>query len=196
MVSKVENSPRDRIIETALRLFYEQGYIATGINQIIAESQVAKATFYHHFSSKENLCVSYLQVRHVVWMGWLRSSVEKHASIENRIKGVFGFLSEWMKKCNFRGCAFLNIASEVPSLNSKIRTEVVKHKDDLRLYLKQMLSQLKASDKRYNIINIKKDVDMVYVLVEGAIVASQNYGQAWPAKAARDAACILLNIDI
>ena len=74
---------------------------------------------------------------------------------------------------------FLNIASEIPSLNSKIRAEVVKHKDDLKLYLKQMISQLKDSDKRYKNIDINKDVDMVYVLVEGAIVASQNYGQVW-----------------
>ncbi|MBM2835627.1 MAG: tetR-type protein [Candidatus Brocadiaceae bacterium] len=194
MLREVESQPRDRIIDTALRLFYEQGYLATGINQIIAESQVAKATFYSHFSSKENLCLAYLQARHVVWMKWLEDSVEKHKSIEDRIIGVFSFLKEWMVKCNFRGCAFLNIASEIPSLNSKIRAEVVKHKDDLKLYLKQMISQLKDSDKRYKYIDINKDVDMVYVLVEGAIVASQNYGQVWPIQAAEDVVRKLLNI--
>ena len=194
MLREVESQPRDRIIDTALRLFYEQGYLATGINQIIAESQVAKATFYSHFSSKENLCLAYLQARHVAWMKWLEDSVERHTSIEDRIIGVFGFLKEWMVKCNFRGCAFLNIASEIPSLNSKIRAEVVKHKDDLKLYLKQMISQLKDSDKRYKNIDINKDVDMVYVLVEGAIVASQNYGQVWPIQAAEDVVRKLLNI--
>lgn len=194
MLREVESQPRDRIIDTALRLFYEQGYLATGINQIIAESQVAKATFYSHFSSKENLCLAYLQARHVVWMKWLEDSVERHTSIEDRILGVFGFLKEWMVKCNFRGCAFLNIASEIPSLNSKIRAEVVKHKNELKLYLKQMISQLKDSDKRYKNIDSNKDADMVYVLVEGAIVASQNYGQVWPIQAAEDAVRKLLNI--
>jgi len=194
MLREIESPPRDRIIDTALRLFYEQGYLATGINQIIAESQVAKATFYSHFSSKENLCLAYLQARHVIWMKWLEDSVERHKSIEDHIIGVFGFLKEWMVKCNFRGCAFLNIASEIPSLNSKIRAEVVKHKDDLKLYLKQMISQLKDSDKRYKNIDINKDVDMVYVLVEGAIVASQNYGQVWPIQAAEGVVRKLLNI--
>ncbi len=194
MLREVESQPRDRIIDTALRLFYEQGYLATGINQIIAESQVAKATFYSHFPSKENLCLAYLQARHVVWMKWLEDSVERHKSIKDRIIGVFGFLKEWMVKCNFRGCAFLNIASEIPSLNSKIRAEVVKHKDDLKLYLKQMISHLKDSDKRYKNIDINKEVDMVYVLVEGAIVASQNYGQVWPIQAAEDVVRKLLNI--
>ena len=140
MINLVKDNPRERIIDTALRLFYEQGYLATGINQIISESQVAKATFYNHFSSKENLCVAYLQARHIIWMEWLKDSVEVHTSTEECLRGVFVFLREWMERCNFRGCAFLNIASEVPTLNNKIRAEVIKHKDDLKLYLRQLIS--------------------------------------------------------
>ncbi len=194
MINQVKDNPRGRIIDTALRLFYEQGYLATGINQIISESQVAKATFYNHFSSKENLCVVYLQARHIIWMGWLKDSVEIHTSTEECLRGVFAFLKEWMERCNFRGCAFLNIASEVPPLNNKIRTEVIRHKDDLKLYLKQLISLLKDSHRRYKDINTEVNADMIYVLVEGAIVASQNYGEVWPIDAARNAACNLLKI--
>ena len=188
------NQPRGRIIDSALRLFYEQGYLATGINQIISESQVAKATFYNHFASKENLCVAYLQARHVIWMEWLVSSVESYKSVAERIPAVFSFLREWMVSCNFRGCAFLNIASEVPSLNSNIRTEVIKHKDDLRLYIKQMVALLRNSHEGDRQINIEADTDKVYVLIEGAIVASQNYGQVWPIEVAQSAVRNLLNI--
>ncbi len=194
MFNKVKNNPRKRIIDTALRLFYEQGYLATGINQIISESQVAKATFYNQFSSKENLCVAYLRARHIVWMEWLKNSVETHTSTEECLRGVFDFLSKWMVRCNFRGCAFLNIASEVPPLNNKIRAEVISHKDDLKLYLKQLISLLKDSHKRYKHINVETDTDIVYVLVEGAIVGSQNYGEVWPIEAAQKAACNLLKI--
>ncbi|GJQ58068.1 MAG: TetR/AcrR family transcriptional regulator [Candidatus Scalindua sp. AMX11] len=185
---------RSRIIDTALRLFYDQGYLATGINQIITESRVAKATFYHHFSSKENLCVAYLQARHIIWMEWLRTSVENHESVESRILGIFGFLREWMVSCDFRGCAFLNIASEIPNLNSQIRTEVVRHKDDLRLYVKQMISLLRNSHEPYQLNDREIDANMVYVLIEGAIVASQNYGDLWPIEAAQIAVRSLLNI--
>jgi AcrR family transcriptional regulator len=180
MSNKLKINPRERIIDTALHLFYEQGYLATGINQIISESQVAKATFYNHFPSKEKLCVAYLQARHIIWMEWLKNSVEVHTSAEECLQGVFVFLREWMERCNFRGCAFLNIASEVPTLNNKIRDEVISHKDDLKLYLKQLITLLKNTHKRYKDINIEADTDMIYVLVEGAIVASQNYGQVWP----------------
>lgn len=194
MFNQVKDNPRERIIDTALRLFYEQGYLATGINQIISESQVAKATFYNHFSSKENLCVAYLQARHIIWMEWLKSSVESHTSNEERLCGVFDFLSEWMVRCNYRGCAFLNIASEVPPLNNRVRAEVVRHKDSLKLYLRQLISLLKDSRKRFKHINVEADADMVYVLIEGAIVASQNYGEVWPIEAAQKAACNLLKI--
>lgn len=120
--------------------------------------------------------------------------MENHESVESRILGIFGFLREWMVSCDFRGCAFLNIASEIPNLNSQIRTEVVRHKDDLRLYVKQMISLLRNSHEPYQLNDREIDANMVYVLIEGAIVASQNYGDLWPIEAAQIAVRSLLNI--
>ena len=54
--------PEERILAVASELFYRQGYRATGINEVIARSGVAKATFYNHFPSKEDLCLAYLQL--------------------------------------------------------------------------------------------------------------------------------------
>ncbi|MEM6772989.1 MAG: helix-turn-helix domain-containing protein, partial [Bacteroidota bacterium] len=51
------------IIKTASRLFYDKGYNLTGINEIIAEAGIAKATLYSHFKSKEDLCLAYLNYR-------------------------------------------------------------------------------------------------------------------------------------
>jgi AcrR family transcriptional regulator len=194
LMDQTETSPRDRVVAAALRLFYEQGYRATGVNQIIAESNVAKATFYSHFPSKEKLCVAYLQARHGVWMGWLQESVEGHSSASARLLGVFDFISEWMVRCDFRGCAFLNIASEVPLMDSEIRGEVVKHKDSLRRYLGKLLAELEDSGTILPGADIGHLVDILYVLAEGAIVGSQNYGEVWPVDAARQAAARLLNL--
>jgi AcrR family transcriptional regulator len=191
-MSESENNPRQRILETALRLFYQQGYRATGINQIIAESCVAKATFYSHFSSKEKLCVAYLQTRHTIWMGWLKESVDRQGSAMSCLLGVFDFIRDWMARCDFRGCAFLNIASEIPSLDSEIRNEVVLHKDSLKEYISRLLAEVEDSGAVAGETDHRQVVDILYVLVEGAIVASQNYGQAWPVDAARQAAVLLL----
>ena len=57
------DSPRERIVATASDLFYTQGYRATGINEVIKQSGVAKATFYSHFPSKDDLCLAYLEER-------------------------------------------------------------------------------------------------------------------------------------
>lgn len=193
-MSQSESNARQRIIETALRLFYQQGFRATGINQIIAESDVAKATFYSHFPSKEKLCVAYLQARHAIWMDWLRQSVDRQGSASARLLGVFDFIQDWMSGCDFRGCAFLNIASEIPNLASEIRGEVVRHKDSLKDYIGSLVAEVEDSGATLPDADRQHIVNMLYVLVEGAIVASQNYGQVWPIAAARDAAARLLNL--
>jgi AcrR family transcriptional regulator len=54
---------RDRILNTAADLFYRNGYRATGINEVIAKAEVAKATFYAHFPTKDDLCLAYLKDR-------------------------------------------------------------------------------------------------------------------------------------
>jgi AcrR family transcriptional regulator len=189
-----ENNPRQRIIETALRLFYAQGFRATGINQIIAEADVAKATFYSHFPSKEKLCVAYLQARHLVWMGWLKERVDTEVTPSARLLAVFDFIRDWMPRCEFRGCAFLNIASEVPTIESEIRHEVVLHKDSLKEYIRDLLAEVPDAHATRTDEELQRMADMLYVLVEGAIVGSQNYGAVWPVDAARQAGCRLLSL--
>ena len=64
---------REKIIQTASDLFYRKGYNLTGINEIIAEAGIAKATLYSHFASKEEVCVAYLQARNETLMKGLKS---------------------------------------------------------------------------------------------------------------------------
>ena len=193
MLSNKENTARDRIIDTALNLFYKQGYLATGINQIIAESQVAKATFYAQFPSKEALCIAYLQARHTIWMGWLIDSIQRNATPKEKLIGIFSFLKQWLQESNYRGCAFLNIISEVPRSDSEIRNEVIKHKNGLQKYIKETIIDMFDSDQGKFHIDPDKLAKTVYVLVEGAIVSSQNYNAIWPIETAQETVEILLS---
>ena len=70
------STPRDRILDTAFRLFYARGIRAVGVDLIIAESDVAKATFYKHFPAKDDLVVAYLDTVDVVWSGQLHDAAE------------------------------------------------------------------------------------------------------------------------
>jgi AcrR family transcriptional regulator len=72
-----ENSPRERILNTASILFHKQGYNNTGINQIIADSGVSKASFYDHFKSKDDLCLEFLNQRYEYWSSQWNAFISK-----------------------------------------------------------------------------------------------------------------------
>lgn len=183
--STAPSEARQRIIRTALDLFYRQGYLATGINQVIAEASVSKNTFYYYFPSKEDLCVAYLVERHKIWMAWLQEWLDKYEAPYERLMSVFAFLESWLKACDFRGCAFLNIASEVPDINNRIRKEVIAHKDELRTLLRELLEDLKRCDRKFAEINPKFLAEILYVIVEGIIGSCQIYGDISLIAAAR-----------
>jgi AcrR family transcriptional regulator len=75
-------SPKERIVATTFDLFAKQGYNSTGINQIIADAGVAKASFYLHFKSKEDLCVEFLNVRHEYWFNELINFSSRATSLQ------------------------------------------------------------------------------------------------------------------
>ena len=168
----LSNHTRTKILETASRLFYEQGYHLTGINQVIAAAGVAKASFYYHFASKEDLCIAYLEKRHQDWFGWLREEVEQSEEPQDRLLSLFTFLELWLANSDFRGCAFINITAEFPSPDNKIRLLVVNHKDALQAYIRQLVDSLDISTSENNSAFL---VNAVYLLFEGTICKCQMY---------------------
>jgi AcrR family transcriptional regulator len=179
----LSSDPSARILEAASRLFYEQGYHATGVNQIIVEAGVAKASFYYHFRSKEELCVAYLHKRHQDWFSWLQREIERYESAQERLLGLFAFLEQWLPDSNFRGCAFLNITSEFPSAGNEIRLLVSIHKGDLRDYIRQLVNNLRISADEDD---LALRTDLIYLLFEGAISESQVYQSTQFIKVARE----------
>lgn len=141
--------PRERILQTSTELFAKQGYNATGINQIISEANVAKASFYQHFKSKEDLCVEYLNVRHLYWFNELNAFTGMKSEITSKVLSSFDFLIHMNDKESFRGCSFLNILSEIPADNIKILDVIRRHKSDLRAYFFQIVGSEIQSDHTY-----------------------------------------------
>ncbi|PWN64998.1 TetR/AcrR family transcriptional regulator [Chryseobacterium phosphatilyticum] len=155
-------SPKQRIVETTFDLFSKQGYNSTGINQIIAEAGVAKASFYQHFKSKEDLCVEFLNVRHEYWFKELIDFSSQAEDLQNQLIKAFDFLIYMNEKEHFRGCSFLNILSEIPADNIKILSVIQSHKSDLRNYFLELLKDDALSDH-------------IYMLFESSIIESQLF---------------------
>ncbi len=171
---------RENIINTANDLFYNQGYHQTGINQIIEEAGVARATFYSHFKSKEDLGVEYLRESA---SGSLEEIKDMINSIDDPVKkylSIIESLVQFMKHTDFRGCAFSNIASEIVDKNNPMRKEVKYHEDMFRSIIRDVVSNLKECDKKYGDINVEYIANLYYIIVEGALAASQNYNDLWP----------------
>lgn len=184
------SDPKERILTTADRLFYQQGYLATGINQIIAEAQVAKASFYQHFPSKEDLVIAYLNQRSEKLLRRVQQTAEGQPDPKMGIFAIFTLLHNFAEQTNFRGCAFLNMASEFPDRNSQVRDIIVQHKTRLREYITTLV-QAALPDQPPETVQVKANT--IFLLLEGALVESQNYGNTWPIEAAKIAVQQLLN---
>ncbi|MBK4347696.1 TetR/AcrR family transcriptional regulator [Lacisediminihabitans changchengi] len=103
----------ERVIHTSDRLFYERGIHATGVDQIVAEADVSKATLYAHFATKDDLIVHYLRGRSTRWREYLSTELDRRGGTPRQLIGiVFDVLGEWFIEDGFRGCPFINAEAE------------------------------------------------------------------------------------
>jgi AcrR family transcriptional regulator len=173
---------RNRLLETAARLFYERGYTATGINEVIKEAGIAKASFYHHFRTKEDLLVVTLEQRHDRMMAELRQVISPGNAPGERIARVFEWLGSQCA-CGGGGCAYLNMVSEFRDASCKVRELVRWHKNAFRKFLFELISA------HYRGTDISEDAleqaaDELYLLVEAVFAASPVHQCTWPAETA------------
>jgi AcrR family transcriptional regulator len=139
-------SARDRILETAFRLFYAHGIRGVGVDTIIAESDVAKATLYNHFPSKDELALAYLERADAAWQGALRTAAQAAGSDpRDQLVGMFDALAVTCRRDGYHGCAFINTAAEVPS-GSPVHARTVAHKQAVREWVRDLSLQAGAAD--------------------------------------------------
>lgn len=174
--------PRQRIVDAASRLFYNQGYNSTGINQVIKEADVAKASLYQYFPSKEDLLIEYLLVSSNNTNRSLIAVVEKQKTPKEKVLALFDFLLKFSRQQNFQGCNFLNVAAEIPKENEKVKALIRKQKNNVR----GLFSEILRPTGKQNL------ADELYLLFDAALISSKVYGDVWPIKTARSVAEKLL----
>lgn len=182
--------PKERILETASRLFYKQGYNNTGINQILKEAKVAKASLYQHYGSKEDLAMEYLKAARKNWFeGLAQWTNTKNAPLQ-KVLACFDFLEYTLRNNEFRGCKFINMMSELGDTQSPLQQEILEHKIKLRTYIGDLVKKVISAETQD-----KSDMisDSIYLLYEGAIVESKIYKDAWPLTSAKRMVRSLLN---
>lgn len=142
MESDKKLEPRERILQVADRLFYAEGVRATGTEKIMALSEVAKATFYRHFESKDALVLAYLDKRDQALWAYLASP----APVQNLREALEKF-ERYANKTEVIGCPFLRIASEYPDTSHPFHRRAIEHQDKIVSYLMNLLKPF-AIDRR------------------------------------------------
>ena len=183
MTKKHNNiAPRERILKTAADLFFHQGFRATGINEVIAKAGVAKATFYSHFPTKDDLCLAYLRDRNTSEFEAITAFVHDNNSPSERFLAVMKSVQPWLEANRLRGCAFLNMVAEVPDPCNLLRREGLQHYESLRQLIRDLSEDLINSDaQRYEGLDAQVLADDYMVILGGAIAMTEIYHDIWPA---------------
>ncbi|HVM87639.1 MAG TPA: TetR/AcrR family transcriptional regulator [Puia sp.] len=183
-----DTSVREQIVSTADRLFYKQGYNLTGINQIIEEAGVAKASLYYHFHSKEDLCVAYLKRRGEKWSAMLAKYIEGVSDPKEAIIKCFECRSKYLQQNGFSGCSYIRIIAEMPQRSAKINKQAVLNKEKQREFFAEQVSKLKKVPGN----SVKDFANTIFLLFDGATVQCQVYRELSPIENALKALKILL----
>jgi AcrR family transcriptional regulator len=167
-------------------LFYAHGVRGVGVDTLIAESGVAKATLYKHFARKEDLVVAYLDSVDGVWRGSLEAAA--HAAGDDprdRLVGMFDALHSACRRDGFHGCAFINTAAEAEP-GSRVHARTVEHKTRVRAWVRGLAEQAGARDPD----GLARALTL---LLDGALAAGVLDGDPRAADAARAAARTLVD---
>jgi AcrR family transcriptional regulator len=133
---------KNRILETANELFYGDGIRTVGVDRLISESSVTKATFYKHYGSKDRLIVQYVRYRDKTTRDRVHKVLEESTSPELALRALMEQVGEEISSTGFRGCAFLNAASEYPDAGHPVRVIVTEHRDWFTDVLTNLLGDL------------------------------------------------------
>jgi len=177
---------RDHLIDSALELFCQDGFHATGIDKILEKAGVARMTLYNHFKSKDELILAALRRRDEKFRNWFMRSVERLGKTpRDRLLVIFDVLEEWFSGKDFSGCMFINASAEFADPENPIHMAAGEHKNLILNYVRELTKTAGAKDH-------EEVADGLMLLIEGAIVMSYVSGDRMAAARAKKAATTLL----
>lgn len=169
---------KERILETADKLFYLQGIRAIGVDTIAAEIGISKRTLYNHFPSKDALIAAYLERRFVQ----PRPSDKPPAE---QILATFDSLQRRFAAKDFRGCPFVNAVAELGPADRAVKKIAIAFKESRRIWFRDRLNEL-------GVTNAEALATQLVLLVDGSIAQDLVRDDPAMARAAKEAAAVLL----
>src|SRR5215475_13220550 len=169
---------KERILQTADRLFYLEGIRAIGVDTIAAEIGISKRTLYNHFPSKDALINAYLQRRFV-------TTRRTNKSPADQILGYFDALERRFSAKDFRGCPFVNAVAELGPKDRAVKKIAIAFKESRRLWFRARLEEI-------GVVQADALATQLQLLVDGSIALDLVRDDPAMARAAKEAARALL----
>ncbi len=159
----------ERILDAADRLFYAEGASAVGVDRIIAEAGVAKASLYAHFAGKDALVLAHLHRRADRAAARLANELDRlpAADAAGRVRVVFDDLWAWLHEDSFRGCPFINAAVQYPDPEHPVRVFVREHR---HAFVEMLRAQVTGGGQRIDPL-LPQALAMVY---DASLVTAQT----------------------
>lgn len=188
-IVKKEIAPKDKVFQTAARMFYQYGYRAIGVDTLAAESGIGKMTLYRHYPTKDDLIVAYLKDSNDLFWNNFEEITKDALTAREKLLAFFESLQDYVTSPACYGCPFLNVATEYPEADYPGHQVALEHKQLVRERFRQLAKE--AGAMKPNVL-----ADQLFLLMDGAYMASRMFGAKNPAAHLASAARILIDASL
>lgn len=183
----MRQTKREELVEKATAIFYRNGFQATGMDRLAAESGISKTSIYKHFETKDELIVATLKSRDAFLRGWLFGRMAELASTpREQLIAMFDALHEWFNAPDFHGCMFAKASSEFQDPEDPINREASDH-------VARVSAQLAQLARSAGLNHPAKLASQLALLKEGAVVLAMMGRGGTPALDAKAVAISLVD---
>ena len=166
---KIETTPKEKLFQTAARLFYQHGYRAIGVDTIAAESGIGKMTLYRHYPSKDNLIVAYLRESDRLFWDQFEQITKDAPTAGEKLLAFFEALQSYVLSPDCYGCPFINASAEYPEADHDSHQVALEHKRRVLAYFRQLAEE--AGARQPDAL-----ANALFLLMDGAYVAARMFG--------------------
>lgn len=166
---KIQSAPKDKLFQTAARLFYQQGYRAIGVDTLAAESGIGKMTLYRHYPSKDDLIVAYLEDSNEVFWSNFERAIQAAPTAREKLLAFFQALENYTTSSECYGCPFLNVAAEYPEPGYVGHQVAMAQKQAVRARFKELANE--AGARQSEVL-----ANALLLLMDGAYMSARMFG--------------------
>lgn len=182
---------RDRLLDAAEKLFYANGIVNTGIEEVAEAADVSKMSIYQHFESKDGLAVEYLNRFHERWLAWMDERLAKGPDEPGaRLVRIVELAGEWSHRTEIHGCAFINAAAQCRASHGAdqrgIGTAATRHKNQALALLTELAHTARLDQPALV-------ADQLLLLIDGVLVGTMMQRSGDPCAASTRAAKLLVD---